>query len=169
MRKYLVLRKNQGFSLIEILIILTIGSLLTAGTVSYYHQFTEQKKLDAQTANLDDALHLFQKKAMVGDLGGLSCAGKFDGYQFRYDYNAGTGEYSYNVYFCCNGACGNFIKQYILESPVTLSNFSNFIFQQQTGGVSTAITIDLTNSTISKCRRITIGTSGLINIANSCT
>lgn len=158
--------KKKAFTLIEIIIVVTIISLFSGGTIAYYNQSVNKKKLDSAVQKLDDVLHLMQKKAMAGDI--YTTCSNFTGYQVRFNP---TG---YTTYFCCDNNCSNStqISTYKLESPLTLSSSNNTIyFKPLTGDINSSvnITVKITNPTTDKCSLFTIEPSGLMTLASICT
>jgi len=153
--------KLKAFTLIEIIIIVAIVSLFFGASMAYYVRFTEQKKLESAVGKLDDVLHLMQNKAIAGDIS-VTCT-DFSGYRILF-----SGNDQYAAYICCNDSCSTptLIQSYTLESPLIFSDSSPIYFKKLTGNIGSSgdVTIDITNSTISKCSRIRIKTSGLMGL-----
>lgn len=61
------MNKNLGFSLIEVLISISIIIIFSGMGMVYYNNFTEQKKLDQETKRFTDTLELAKVKSSSGD------------------------------------------------------------------------------------------------------
>lgn len=60
-------KKNDGFSLIELLIVISLFAVLTSGAVINYRAFYQRQQVLQSVKNLQDAMRFAQKKARVGE------------------------------------------------------------------------------------------------------
>jgi len=151
--------KNNGFTLIEFIVILSIVLLFLGITLPRYNDFGSQLKLKSDAKKLIDVFELAKKKALTGDLQDTSCS-DFTGYRTTV-----VGGSVYSLNFCCAGSCSS-VQEYSLSSGITFSSgignynftplmiFPNFVSN----------TIRLKNSVINKCVNISISQSGLIEL-----
>ncbi len=58
---------KNGYTLIELLIVITIIGLFSALSLAYYNNFNETKKLTKETQRFLSVLDLAKKKSMAGD------------------------------------------------------------------------------------------------------
>ena len=166
----LILRRINGFTLIEIIITISIISLLFSAMIAYYNQANEQKKLTTAIQKLDDVLHLVQKKATVGEIIEQDCT-NFTGYQIEFT------EHGYAAYFCCNDICNDsnhsdhLISTYTLDSSLTFAlvpAVSSIHFLPLTGRIDGNDDITIKISNLSKCSQIIVENSGLMSLINPC-
>jgi prepilin-type N-terminal cleavage/methylation domain-containing protein len=160
---------KNGFSLIELIIAISIITLFSAMSLSVYNQYTSQQQLIKQQNNLINLLELSRKKATSSDLNNYSCPVNtdFTGYQINITSNSLT------MFICCGSGnnCSNRyqITQYSIESPITITNgIGNFRFKNsgQTN-LTSPLTITLKQNSLSKCLNIYISPMGLIDYDNT--
>lgn len=84
---------KNGFTLIELIIVLTIAFILIGGATITYNRFNEEKKLNQEASNLLEVLKLAQIKTRNGDVGSSFCS--------RYEVKIESTQYTLN-----NGNCG---------------------------------------------------------------
>lgn len=152
---------KKSFTLIELLIVITVIALFSGLSIAYYNNFTNEKKLEAGANQVYDALELAKKKTSSGDLSGETCE-VFDGYEVK---SSADGS-SYSLSLCCTGSCGTLIYTYNLTSPITFNHSSLSIqFLVLTAPV-TAQTFIIKSSSLNKCINIDINTAGLIEMGD---
>lgn len=61
------LNSSRSFTLIELVIVVTFMLLFAGFSISYYGQFTEQKKLENETKKISTVLNLARAKTISGD------------------------------------------------------------------------------------------------------
>ncbi len=153
--------KNFGFTLIETIILVGIIAIFSGIAFAYYSQFSQKNKLETQVVQLEDLLHLAQKKSMTSDLYDLTCT-NFGGYQIKF-----VGDQQYEFYFCCEANCNTntLINTYYLSPPITFSYspLSTILFKPLTGQIDQVVTITFKDSNLNKCFQIIIEQLGLIN------
>lgn len=147
---------QNSFTLIELLIVVTIILLLSGLSLAYYNQFNEQKKLEKETEKLVDVLELAKKKATSADIGGYSCP-VFSGYQVA------VGASSYSLRLCCSADCTTNYSIQTYDFPTNISSTVNNIqFKPLATGVVTAASIKIRSSAINKCQQISVSLAGVI-------
>jgi len=164
------LRGSVGYTLIEILIVVSIIVLFTGLSLAYYRGFDEQRKLDAETKQLIDILNLAEKKSVAADLSPLglnpSCS------DFRGYWVSLTGT-SYSLKLNCAGV-DTLIQTYTLGSGMTLlvsdATVTDILFKPLYSGtnLSTPISVTLTNSSNNKCTKIQINPVGTVEQLPNC-
>lgn len=156
-----------GFTLIEIIVIIGVISILMNIGLAYYNKFNEQKKLQSDTQKLYDILHLARAKTISGDQMNITCT-SFSGYQVEIVSSS-----SYKLVLCCSDACSGAdqteIQTYSLQSSITLDPAPATIkFKKLTGEVVTSTDIEISNSVISECMKLSVKQSGLVELITSC-
>lgn len=146
-----------GFTLIEILISISIIALFSGITLAYYNNFTEDQKLKSESKRLISVLALARKMASASVDAGLCPVNQpFSGYQ------VGLTASGYNLYRCCGATCNPPpVHSYIFTENISGTAETAFLFQPLSLGVKTTdpdSTIKLTNF-LNKCIVITIGQS----------
>ncbi len=152
---------NFSFTLIELLIVITILITFSGFSLAYYNQFTEEKKLETETERLVDVLELAKKKTSSGYIGNYTCSVFFG-------YRVAVSNSYYELRLCCSSDCNTnqLIKNYTLPSNLSVtSGTDNIQFNPLTTKINspTNITITLKNTSLNKCRQITISPAGLID------
>lgn len=102
-------RRSSGFTLVEVLTVMTIlGVLLTIG-IARYNDFNRRQILTQAVANLKSDLRLAQDKILAGEKDCSTCQGadgvcgnaddlRIDGWYLRF-----TSNQSYRIYGSCGG------------------------------------------------------------------
>ncbi|MFN4212441.1 MAG: Tfp pilus assembly protein FimT/FimU [Microgenomates group bacterium] len=155
---------KNSFTLIELLLVITIISLGIGTGLAMYNSFTEEKKLEMETQKLVDVLELAKKKASSGDIGSYDCS-NFSGYRVNIQ------SLSYQLLLCCSQSCtpNYLIQNYNFQTNISAIIGTGFIqFKPLTAALTSPVTIQIKNLTINKCRQINISVSGVIeSITNS--
>ena len=109
-------RSSKGFTLLEIMVALTLAMLLTGGVIAGYTQFTNNQKIK-QTANtLKNNLRFVQSKARIGEKPPVVTCASLLGYRVTFTATS----YSY-VIECSPGASGATATEIELPASVTFS------------------------------------------------
>lgn len=153
----------NGFTLIEIIIVVAIIILFSGLSLVYYNNFNEQTKLKEEARKLVDVLELAKKKASSGDTP-TSCEGGFNGY--RVDVNAN----SYSLSSCCGGICNTTspVTTYNLPTSLTTYAGTGYIqYSQLNLAINMTISspIKIKNSSLSNsanCLEINITSNGIV-------
>lgn len=149
---------KKGFTLIEMIVVVAIISLFFGLSLAYYNEYSDLKELDNAVQQIDDVLHLAQKKAIAGDI--ETACNNFTGYEVRC-----TASNQYDLYFCCNDACTSKLASYVLDSSLTLTcSKASIYFKPLSGRLNslTDITVQIA-FTPSKYSIFTITPAGLIS------
>jgi len=159
-------KNKKSFTLIELLIAISLIILISGLTIPFYNQFTAQQELKNETKKIVDLLELARKKAISGDLSNhqSDCA-NFTGYQIRI-VNSTT----LQLFICCGQTTSNYCSTSFVITTYNLPNQfsitpvgSNIQFKNLTGYLDNSYPLNIKNSLINKCISITISPSGLIN------
>jgi prepilin-type N-terminal cleavage/methylation domain-containing protein len=152
---------KKSFTLIEILVVISIMSIFIGMGLAQYNTYTEQTKLKNDAKKLVDVLELAKKKSLSADLFDKNCA-SFTGYKVTISSG------SYLLLFGCSSIY-SVVQTYNLVTNITITagtgdynfpplmNNPNFISN----------TIRLTNSAIStanKCIDISISAIGVVEL-----
>lgn len=179
------LTKNQsfraGFTLIELVLVISIIAVLSGFIVANYSSFSEEKKLTETTTQVSGILMQARSRATTGDLGPYPCE-PFEGYQVSYSSSTPT---QYEMRICCNATCATsgpsasyIISRYDLPANIefvdttdhntTLDSFS-LRFNPFADGTSLQeddppedLTLVLKNRFVNRCNWITISPLGVI-------
>ena len=158
---------KKSFTLIELLIVVTVIGLFSGLSIAYYNNFTNEKKLEAGADQVYNVLELAKKKTSSGDLSNQTCDPFPDPFLFDgYEVKSSADGSSYSLFFCCEGTCETLIKTYDLENPITFDPASLSIqFKVLTAPV-TEQTFIIKSSSLNKYIDIDINTAGLIEMGN---
>jgi prepilin-type N-terminal cleavage/methylation domain-containing protein len=158
--------KNKAFTIIELLITISImGLLLTVGLV-YYQDFNRRQVVVQAANNLKNNLRLAQSKALSGEkIEG--CSGTFGGYKVEFFPD----ENEYVVSAICDHILVEY-KRYSLEGTELAEYPSYLIFKPLAGGVEIAQgggtppggSAGITLSRINHSSEVTVSESGEIAV-----
>lgn len=154
--------KNNGFTLLELTIVVSIILLFSAFSIANYTSFNEEKKLEQEAKKIVDTLNLASKKASSGD---SSCI-DFRGYQVTFT------TLNYTLQSLCappgQGPTPTPVQTQTLPLglAITPPSPSTILFKPLTSGTnlsSTAtITVKLSTTSQNKCISITVSTIGTV-------
>jgi prepilin-type N-terminal cleavage/methylation domain-containing protein len=167
-------KTQHSFTLIELMITISIIVIITSLTIPFYNQYTAEQQLKNEGKKIVDLLELTRKKSVNGDRSNYSCYSNtdFTGYQVTANNN------QFRIDLCCgtsNTPCSNTnqITTYNLPSQISVSSSpnNNFRFTNLEGktSLSTQITITIRQTAINRCVYINISPSGLINFDTNLT
>jgi prepilin-type N-terminal cleavage/methylation domain-containing protein len=157
------MKKSKGFTLIEILVVISITLIFLGISLVQFNSYTEQTKLKNEAKKLIDVLELAKKKSLSADLVG-NC-NNFTGY--RVTVSAGA----YSLLFGCDSVY-SVVQSYNLPTNITVTegdvdyNFSPLM--NNPSFISN--TIKLQNSSIgtaNKCIDISISPIGIVELGNT--
>ncbi|EKD96192.1 MAG: hypothetical protein ACD_24C00151G0002 [uncultured bacterium] len=157
---------QKGFSLIEIIIVVTMISLFSGLSIAGYHSFNEEKKLTAEVNKLVEAIELAKKRTIAGEKRCNTQGSNSSG--FWYMVKLTNTSYSIRPFGTSSIDCSVDFT-YTLTSNFTLT-YSNaeIVFYlpvvQPINRVSSSTAITITNTTIGKSKQILIQLSGVISI-----
>ncbi len=150
--------KKDGFTIIELLVVISIMALFIGATLAQYNTYTQQLKLKNEAKKLVDVLELAKKKALSADLQDKNCS-NFTGYRLTTSVN------SYSLLFGCSSVYTS-VQNYNLPTNVTITvgtgdyNFSPLM----NNPIFISNTIRLKNSAINKCVNISISPIGIVDL-----
>lgn len=151
---------KSAFTLLELIIVISIILLFGGLTLAYYNNFTEDQKLTSTASKFVDVLELAKKKAgsadtsMCASVAGITPAVE----KYTVSENSNT---SYRLAPNCT-ATSPTNQDYQTESGVIFQSFPNPIdFKPLTGG-ATSTCIVIKNNSNAKCRYVKVETSGAI-------
>ena len=158
----------RSFSLIEILVVLTIVILLTGVSIAAFSNYNQESQLNKEVQRLVDVLNLARGKAQTSDIN-FACSGsdEFGGYRVAL---LGMG-YDFAFSQCCRDTsskditnCASFIQTYKLPENIRLTANSDSVdFYPLSEGAKPA-TITLENSSVNKCLDVFILETGVISV-----
>lgn len=158
-RDHNLYKLSEGFSLIELLISMTIVALLVYGVVSNYDRYNNRQTLKQVAKNLVNDLRFAQNNAISGLKPTSGCT-QLVGYQVSFPSLA-----SYAIQANCapEGMAGSAVTVR-LPGGITFSPPpQTFLFGVLTRGIGSNMTITLTNAALSLSYALSLTTSGNIN------
>ncbi len=149
----------KGFSLIELLVSISIIAILVYGVVSNYDRYNNRQKLLQTAKNLINDLRLSENNAISGLKPSSGCT-QLVGYQFSFPTFR---SYSSQANCSPEGLVGP-VTTGSLASGITFSPVpGSILFGVLTRGISSNVTITLTYANASISYAIMVSTSGNIN------
>jgi len=152
----------KGFSLIEIIVTLTLMLLLFGGAIANYTRYTDVQKLKQAALTLKNNLRMAQNKAQVGEKPpGIACT-QLVGYEVSFT------KYSYSYQAVCKpSAVGAPKTSFDLPNNVIFNPLptKSMVFGVLTRGVNIASTTTLTLTSGKSKYELSIDPKGEITIA----
>lgn len=148
----------RGFTFIELMVVITISAILTAGGLAAYRGIGEKEGLKQAGLNFESNLKLTQHKALAGEKP-VGCTGLLQAFRL----SAGSDEQTYSVQAICSLSnsspivytLGEGIKfQSLITTPIDFAVLRN--------GVNGAQTVILTTNSGSFSYQVMVETSGVI-------
>lgn len=159
-----------SFTLIELLIVVTIIFIFSGLSLAYYNNFTQEQLLKNEAKKFVDVLEITRKKTATGDLSNISkeMCSDFNGYKEEINNQ------NYTLYICCNNDCSSkiLIKNYFLSNGLKFESTPlSFQFLPLSAGMKPAnsfpLNICLKNTNNNKFNKIIIEKSGVIKFEES--
>lgn len=151
---------NKGFTLVEILVTISImGLLLTTGLV-YYQDFNRRQILNQAVKDLSSDLRLAQSRALAGEKPLGWCDGEGEtlvGYRLEF-----VTETEYQLLAICSSSELQVTKTVELPSNVIGPNGTGVLFKVLAQGVETETNFLLQG--FGQGKKVTVGLSGNIDI-----
>jgi prepilin-type N-terminal cleavage/methylation domain-containing protein len=152
--------RNAGFTLIELVVVISVIALITGLSIATYNNFNLEQKLTTDAKKLVDIIDLARKRALSADLAQHTCD-SFNGYSVAVAANAVT------TSICCNGSC-TVVSSYSFQQGIDAATTASFTFNSLTAN-TTASSIKLRSVNLGKCIPISITTNGIITESAKCT
>lgn len=149
--------KTAGFTLLELLISISILMVITGGILTGYNSFNDNRRVKEGATTLKTDLRLIQNKAQAAIKPPSGCT-QLVGY--RVTFTATTYQ---SQAICTSGAVGTIITS-TLPASVSFSPIpSAFTFRVLTQGIDTSSSISITLVGLTKSYRIAVSPNGDIN------
>ncbi len=150
--------KNKSFTLIELLIVVSITLIFLGVSLVQYNTYTEQTKLKNEGKKLVDVLELAKKKALSADLFDKNCT-SFTGYKVTVSLS------SYSLLFGCASVYSSVQNYNLTTSITTIVGTGDYNFSPlMNKPIFIGNTIQLKNSAINKCLSISISPIGVVEL-----
>jgi len=140
---------NRGFSLIEVVIVMTIMLLVGVSSSSFYARFLTQNSVD----NLSDQIAAQVRKAQL-----YAELGRFDGPWGVATRSGNLVLFKGTSYAARNAALD---EKFTLNPAISINGFTDVVFSQITGKPSSTPTITLSGRGVFKT--ITINSQGMVD------
>ncbi|MBP7967411.1 prepilin-type N-terminal cleavage/methylation domain-containing protein [Candidatus Woesebacteria bacterium] len=152
---------NKGYTLLEILLVLTLILLLLGGVTVTYTRYNAQKSMEKDVLAFKDVVTLARERTIARDLGDTLNCTTFTGYRVQVDPAAST----YRLYRMCQGLTIPPISTYQLQlTRIPGAALINIDFQYPYGTLSGAAqTIRFNNTRMSGCQQVLINAVGVIS------
>lgn len=149
---------KKGYSLIELMVVLSIASLMIGLGLARYYYYNEEIKLKSDARKLIEVIDIAKKKTTAADL--FAPCSNFSGYRITTTTN------NYSLFFCCSSLCTTTVNSYPLATNVSIiSGIGDIDFPPLMRSINITInTIRLKNSTINQCLDIFLTPIGLVNL-----
>ncbi len=181
---------RDAFTLIEIIVVVSIISILTASGMAAYNRFSDEQKLTTETKKIVDEIDLLRKKALAGEKSAIQgeCEGDLlfqslalDGTQVS-DYRncSDTGEVLTKRYNLAGDGMVSVVSVNVVRASGTVETISRLRFAPPYATMSAvtslgtdtvfapldSLKITIKSNNINKCIQITVNPSGVISEGN---
>lgn len=161
------IRRNNAFSLVELLVVMVIIILLTGYGLASYNRFNDQKLIDSESKKILNLLETARSKAMTRDLDTQEVSVcDFQGY--RLTINPTSMVRKYTLQIICNNTYSS-VRENDMIAVATIQTFpTNPItidFAADLGNSSctgSGCSIIISNQRVGACKQINISPTGLI-------
>lgn len=162
---------NSSFTLIELLITVTIIFTFSGLSIASYNSFTQNQQLKNEAKKFTDVLELARKKSIAGDLSNRNCD-NFNGYQIKTFANNNQNP-DYQLSLCCDTTCSSsiIIQSYTIPNEIKFQSEDTFSFLPISAKLNPPndLTLTIKNQSVNKCLQITINKFGVITLNETLT
>ena len=159
---------ENAFSLVEILVVVSIILLLTGFSVANYNNFNQENLLKKEVNKFIDVLSLVKTKAVTADIN-FDCKVEFSINEEFAGYQVGVDTSGYDFKQCCRNVatkaisnCGSVIQEYYFPANISkIAGELSIDFYPLVTGASGA-TVTIKNNSIDKCIDVLISINGVI-------
>ncbi len=162
------MRKNNGFTLIEIIVIIGVIAVLAGVSMSSYHTYAQETLLTNEVVRFVESMQLTKNRAYASEE--TTCANTFDGFAFYVKPN----DNMYVVHRCCDGDCPSVqppVEEHILPSPLAIiPDTTEIIFPPLAQPISfplvpnnTQVNIIMQHIHLNRCYEIRVTKIGVID------
>lgn len=181
---------KDAFTLIEIIVVVSIISILTASGMAAYNRFSDEQKLTTETKKIVDEIDLLRKKALAGEKSAIQgeCEGDLlfqslalEGTQVSgYRNCSDTGEVLTKRYNLAGDGMVSVVSMNVVRASGTIETISRLRFAPPYATMSAvtslgtdtvfapldSLKITIKSNNINKCIQITVNPSGVISEGN---
>lgn len=154
---------RSGYTLIELLVVTSIIIIVMGILLSYFNEFSNDKKLEQEAKKIGDVLDLAKKKANASDVSKCSAGSSLDSYGVR--ITSGT---QYQLYPYCTGGTPSPILYPTLQAGITFPTptleiaFTNIVSGGSVPATANCIKVQ---STSTRCKYVKVDASGNISLS----
>jgi prepilin-type N-terminal cleavage/methylation domain-containing protein len=154
--------RRNGFTLVEVIIVVSIISLLTAGLIPSFSNYTKSQTLKQAQEQIVSDLANVQNRALAGEQGAGVTNTKYWG--LRFVDGSSTYQYFAHTTATCPSSAPNIQRSQTLTGDVEVDIPANgcVFFSTANGDATGLSSINIKESGSSTCRKININSAGLI-------
>jgi prepilin-type N-terminal cleavage/methylation domain-containing protein len=152
--------KQKGFTLFELVIVLTITSIFFGISIASYNTYTNQKKLENEAHKLADLMELAKTKAGARDiaLATGNCVVPNQGFGYEIRFNTSLRRYTFAV-LCTNTIdLGVYVIDPSVDISITPNTITSLSFLAPNGNPTQSATITFNHPVLKKCIDIKVET-----------
>ncbi len=148
---------TNGFTLIELIIVVSILLLMMGGSLATFNSFNDQKNIEAEGKKFASTVDLLKKKAISGDTSDCSAGMETTDYRITYNQN------SYSIQVQCDTVITT-LQTFTLPLNFSFTTSDTIIFVSQgSGTLSDVNPIIISNANNSKCYKLTVHQTGVLD------
>lgn len=154
-------KSNRSFTLIEILVTVTIILLFSGLSIPRYNTYTQQLKLKSEAEQITDVIELAKKKAIASELYDLNCS-DFTGYRVTLNNTSAS------LKFGCSNIYQT-INSFVFDSGITIiAGTGDLNFPPLGVNLNIPISyIRLQNIKLNQCQDIYISSIGIVTASTA--
>lgn len=160
---------RNGFTLVEVIIVVSIISLLTAGLIPSFSNYTKSQTLKQAQEQIVSDLANVQNRALAGEQGAGVTGTKYWGIRFT-DGSATYQYFAHTTATCPSLGTPQIQRSQTLtgEVEIDISGTGCVFFSTANGDATGLLSINVKESGSSTCRKINVNSAGLITKATTC-
>lgn len=150
--------KNKGFTLLELILVITIVTILSGVTFAKYRDILHKARLEKNVSQMVDQVSLARNRVLAKDLSPVASCATFEGYVIQVLTPS-----TYSIWIRCSGL-DTLVNSYTLDKTLFIGTVpSIYLFKPPLAQLDSQQTITVKEPSSNKCTTIIIKPIGTIS------